>query len=140
MRAEPVLLAGVRTPRAVLYPDVLTGAITMRKTAAARRRRERRTRRPRRQALKIAIIQAGKSQRRVAASSRIPEARMSDIACGRTDPTDPEMERIARTLHRPVIDLFPDLFPEGPLPPTATGAAAVPEPETGAPDPALATV
>jgi len=58
--------------------------------------------------LKIAIIQARKTQRRIAIETRIAEVRLSAIVSGRgTPPTAQEQRLIAKCLGRPLEDLFP---------------------------------
>lgn len=58
--------------------------------------------------LKIAIIEARRTQRRVAVETRIGETRLSEIVGRRgSPPTDIERERIAKYLNRPEDDLFP---------------------------------
>lgn len=59
-------------------------------------------------ALKIAIVESGKKQRRIASLTRISEPRLSHIVRGRIEPNDDERARIARVLERPVDQLFPD--------------------------------
>jgi hypothetical protein len=44
----------------------------------------------------------------VAADSRIPENRMSEIVCGWASPTADEKQRIANALGRDVDGLFPE--------------------------------
>lgn len=58
-------------------------------------------------ALKVAIVQSGKSQRVLARVARIPETRLSHIVRGRIEPTDKERERISKALQRPADELFP---------------------------------
>lgn len=57
--------------------------------------------------LKVAIWEAGKSQRRVAAEARIPENRLSEIVCGWVTPTTDEQQKIASALGKTVDALFP---------------------------------
>lgn len=56
--------------------------------------------------LKIAIVAAGKSQRRVAADSGITENRLSEIVCGWAAPTSDEERRIATAVGGSVDTLF----------------------------------
>ena len=56
--------------------------------------------------LKIAIVEDGRSQRRIAATCGIPENRFSSIVQGWTHPRDAEREAIAAVLGRPVGELF----------------------------------
>lgn len=58
-------------------------------------------------ALKVAIVESGKSQRVISRLTRIPETRLSHIVRGRIEPTDKERERISKALQRGVDELFP---------------------------------
>jgi len=62
--------------------------------------------------LKIAIIQARKTQRRVAIETRIAEVRLSAIVSGHgVPPTAQEQRLLSKCLGRPVEDLFsPDVI------------------------------
>ena len=58
--------------------------------------------------LKIAIIESGWTQRRVAVDTRIGETRLSEIVGHRGAPaTDEEKARLAKHLQREIRDLFP---------------------------------
>lgn len=57
-------------------------------------------------ALKVAIVESGRSQRVLSRVARIPETRLSHIVRGRIEPTAKEMERISKALARPVDELF----------------------------------
>lgn len=60
-------------------------------------------------ALKMAIIVAGKTQRQVAAETRLlSENRLSEIVCGWVDPNENERAALARVLHREAAALFGD--------------------------------
>jgi transcriptional regulator with XRE-family HTH domain len=56
--------------------------------------------------LKLAIIQAGKTQRQVASESDIPENRLSELVRGWAEPRDSERAALAHVLNRTVEDLF----------------------------------
>jgi transcriptional regulator with XRE-family HTH domain len=57
--------------------------------------------------LKIAIIEARLTQRRLAFETRIPETRISEIVGRRSaPPSDDEKARIAKRLQRSIADLF----------------------------------
>jgi transcriptional regulator with XRE-family HTH domain len=58
-------------------------------------------------ALKIAILESGKSQVDVAEAADIHETKMSNIVNGRREPSDAERRAIARILKRKPGDLFP---------------------------------
>jgi hypothetical protein len=58
--------------------------------------------------LKIAFLQAGLSQREVAAETHVPENRLSEIVCGWIRPRDEEMTALSRVLKQPVAVLFGD--------------------------------
>ena len=74
--------------------------------------------------LKIEITTSGKSQRELAATSQIPEARFSSIVRGWTSPRAAERDAIAAALGKPVDDLFETPEREQRL------ASAEPAPET----------
>lgn len=58
--------------------------------------------------LKVAIIESGRSQRRIALDTRIGEVRLSQIVRQRGAPaTETEKQRLAKYLNRPEVDLFP---------------------------------
>jgi transcriptional regulator with XRE-family HTH domain len=58
--------------------------------------------------LKVAIIESGRSQRRIALDTRIGEVRLSQIVRHRGAPaTETEKQRLAKYLNRPELDLFP---------------------------------
>lgn len=56
--------------------------------------------------LKMTILAQGKSQRQVAAASRVPENRLSEIVRGWTVPRQHEREAIAAALGKTVDELF----------------------------------
>ena len=74
--------------------------------------------------LKIAIAASGKSQRQLAATSHIPEARISSIVRGWTSPRDTERDAIAAALGKPVADLFDEQDHEPALRQVATPSSA----------------
>ena len=51
--------------------------------------------------LKVAILQSGQSQREIGAQTRIPEARLSSIIRGWTEPRDDERVALQRCLDIP---------------------------------------
>jgi transcriptional regulator with XRE-family HTH domain len=58
--------------------------------------------------LKVAIIESGKTQKRVAIETRLGEVRLSDIVRGSRKPaTADEQRRIAKAIGRRVADVFP---------------------------------
>lgn len=58
--------------------------------------------------LKIALLESGRSQRRIALDTRIGEVRLSQIVRHRgAPPTETEKQRLAKYLNRPEVDLFP---------------------------------
>jgi transcriptional regulator with XRE-family HTH domain len=63
--------------------------------------------------LKIAILETGRSQRRVAIDTRIGEVRLSKIIRGLQMPTPSERAKLAKYLDRPIAELFvlPDIVP-----------------------------
>jgi plasmid maintenance system antidote protein VapI len=63
--------------------------------------------------LKIAILETGRSQRRVAIDTRIAEVRLSKIVRGLQSATPGERARLAKYLGRQIVDLFvlPDVVP-----------------------------
>jgi transcriptional regulator with XRE-family HTH domain len=63
--------------------------------------------------LKIAILEAGRSQRRVAIDTRIGEVRLSKIIRGLEAPKAEERARLAKYLGRRIGDLFelPEVVP-----------------------------
>lgn len=58
-------------------------------------------------ALKLAIFKSGKTQRVLSLETEIPEVRLSLIKTGRNDPSDKEMDALAKALGRPRHVLFP---------------------------------
>jgi hypothetical protein len=66
--------------------------------------------------LKIAILESGRSQRRVSIDTRIGEVRLSKIIRGLQAPTGGERAKLAKYLGRPIADLFvlPDIVPLAP--------------------------
>lgn len=58
-------------------------------------------------ALKTAIFESGKKQKRIAKLARISEAKLSHIVRGRLAPNDTEREALAVALARPQSELFP---------------------------------
>jgi len=66
--------------------------------------------------LKIAILEAGRSQRRVAIETRIGEVRLSKIIRGLEAPRAEERARLAKYLGRRIGDLFdlPEVVPMRP--------------------------
>lgn len=58
-------------------------------------------------ALKTAIIQSRKKQKRIARLARIDEVQLSRIVHGHAEPTPKERERLAAILGKPERDLFP---------------------------------
>jgi transcriptional regulator with XRE-family HTH domain len=68
-----------------------------------------------RMALKVAIIEADTTQRKVAREAGMPESRLSDIIRGWSMPRPDEREALARVLGRPVERLF-DLADHQPTP------------------------
>jgi hypothetical protein len=58
--------------------------------------------------LKIAFVEAGTSQRRVARDAHIAESRLSAIVQGWIEPRDDERAAIAQALNRSVEQLFDD--------------------------------
>lgn len=56
--------------------------------------------------LKLAIVQSGIPQRRIAARLRMSPFRLSRIVCGRQDPTADEQDRLAEYLNAPRRALF----------------------------------
>jgi len=60
-------------------------------------------------ALKIAIIDSGRTQRAIARSARIDETRFSRIVSGQVQTVAKERRRIARVLRKPEAELFPDV-------------------------------
>jgi hypothetical protein len=57
--------------------------------------------------LKLAILEAGKSQRQTASETQsISENRLSEIVRGWAVPRDDEKEALARVLKRPIETLF----------------------------------
>ncbi len=58
-------------------------------------------------ALKIAIIETGKTARRIAHLSSIGEVRLSAFVRGRLVPSEREMKRLAKVLKRDPADLWP---------------------------------
>jgi transcriptional regulator with XRE-family HTH domain len=56
--------------------------------------------------LKIAILESGRSQRRVSIDTRIGEVRLSKIIRGLEPPTAVEQARLAKYLGRRIADLF----------------------------------
>jgi transcriptional regulator with XRE-family HTH domain len=58
-------------------------------------------------AFKIAIINAGVTQRQLSVAAGVPECRLSDIVRGRATPNDAERERLSVFLKRPEHELFP---------------------------------
>ena len=73
--------------------------------------------------LKIAILETGRSQRRVAIDTRIGEVRLSKIVRGLQPPTAGERAKLAKYLGRPITDLFvlPDIVPLHPTGSTEAG-------------------
>jgi transcriptional regulator with XRE-family HTH domain len=63
--------------------------------------------------LKIAILESGRSQRRVSIDTRIGEVRLSKIIRGLQPPTAGERAKLAKYLGRPIAELFvlPDIVP-----------------------------
>ena len=59
-----------------------------------------------RKALKVAILDAGKSQRQIAAECGIHENRISSIVRGWIEPRDTEREAIAAALGKSIDELF----------------------------------
>jgi transcriptional regulator with XRE-family HTH domain len=58
--------------------------------------------------LKIALLESGRSQRRIALDTRIGEVRLSQIVRHRGAPaSETERQRLAKYLNRPEGDLFP---------------------------------
>jgi transcriptional regulator with XRE-family HTH domain len=59
--------------------------------------------------LKLAILAAGKTQRQVAAETKLlSENRLSEIVRGWVQPSDAEKKALAQSLNRPVSVLFGD--------------------------------
>lgn len=58
-------------------------------------------------ALKVAIIEAGKTQREVAERAGLRELRVSEIVTGRVIATADEKRALAKALRRPQSALFP---------------------------------
>jgi transcriptional regulator with XRE-family HTH domain len=58
-------------------------------------------------ALKVAIIDSGKTQRQVARRARIDETRFSRIITGQVAPFPIERERLAKILKKTELELFP---------------------------------
>jgi hypothetical protein len=63
-------------------------------------------------ALRIAIIERGLPQWKVAKRARVGEARMSGFVHERFEPTDEEKDRIARVLKKSPADIFPSAASE----------------------------
>jgi transcriptional regulator with XRE-family HTH domain len=59
-------------------------------------------------ALKIAIVESGRSQADVAADIGMHDTKLSMIVNGRREPSDAERKAIARVLKRKPSQLFPD--------------------------------
>ena len=57
-------------------------------------------------ALKLAIFESRKKQKRIAQLARIPETQLSHIVRGRRPPTPRERRRLAAVLGKPEADLF----------------------------------
>ena len=66
-----------------------------------------------RMALKIAIVEADTTQRKVARAAGMPESRLSDIVRGWTTPRPDECAALARALGQPVDRLFDSSQPAG---------------------------
>jgi plasmid maintenance system antidote protein VapI len=58
-------------------------------------------------ALKSAIFESRKKQKRIAKLAGIPETQLSHIVRGRRDATPKERERLSVVLGKPEADLFP---------------------------------
>lgn len=59
-------------------------------------------------ALKLAIVQSGRTQRAIAKSARMPEMRVCRIVYRDSKPPTPrEKQKLARVLKQPVESLFP---------------------------------
>ncbi len=63
-------------------------------------------------ALKLAILEADKTQREVAFACDIAESRLSEIVRGWADPNEHQRNAIAEALGRPVAELFGAQRPE----------------------------
>jgi transcriptional regulator with XRE-family HTH domain len=61
--------------------------------------------------LKFAIVVAGKTQRQVAAETRLSENRLSEIVCGWANPRQDEKEALARALNQSAATLFDNSRP-----------------------------
>jgi transcriptional regulator with XRE-family HTH domain len=57
-------------------------------------------------ALKVAIVESRKRQRKIAQLAGIGEVRLSAFVCGRLIPSDEEMEKLAKILRRDKSTLF----------------------------------
>ena len=69
--------------------------------------------------LKLSILSAGWTQRRLSDVTGIPETRLSDLARGRTTPTPREREVLARALGKSIETLL-----DSPLTRTTKGGEA----------------
>lgn len=58
-------------------------------------------------ALKLAVLQSGRTQRQIATLAGIDETRLSRIISQQVRPWPDECRDLARVLRRPVLDLFP---------------------------------
>lgn len=58
-------------------------------------------------ALKVAIVESGKTQRVIARRARVPESKLSHFVRGRIVPTEKEQAAIAKAIGRPAHELFP---------------------------------
>lgn len=58
-------------------------------------------------ALKTAIWESGKKQKRIAKLARMEEPRLSRIVRGHDEPTPEEKARLAKHLHKAESELFP---------------------------------
>jgi len=63
---------------------------------------------PKNLALKIAIVESGRTQIEVAKEGDIPESRLSRIINGHDEASDAERKAIARILKRKARELFPE--------------------------------
>jgi hypothetical protein len=61
--------------------------------------------------LKLAIVQAGKTQREISRETGIPETRLSDLVRGWTRARPDEREKLARALGAPAAVLFDEPAP-----------------------------